>query len=59
MLQQFFFGGLRLTNADVYPAGIAVGKITKVKYDSDEQLLKVDIKPAVEFESLQKVSVIL
>ncbi|MBR3786104.1 MAG: rod shape-determining protein MreC [Firmicutes bacterium] len=43
----------------VYPAGIAVGKITKVKYDSDEQLLKVDIKPAVEFESLQKVSVIL
>lgn len=43
----------------IYPSGIAVGKITKVKYDSDEQLLKVDIKPAVEFESLQKVSVIL
>ena len=43
----------------VYPAGIHIGKITKVKYDSDEQLLKVDIKPAVEFESLQKVSVIL
>ncbi len=43
----------------VYPAGIKIGKITKVKYDSDEQLLKVEIKPAVEFESLQKVSVIL
>ena len=43
----------------IYPAGIAVGKITKVKYDSDEQLLKVAIKPSVEFESLQKVSVIL
>jgi len=43
----------------VYPAGIKIGKITKVKYDSDEQLLKVDIKPFVEFESLQKVSVIL
>ena len=43
----------------VYPAGIHIGKITKVKYDSDEQLLKVDIKPSVEFESLQKVSVIL
>lgn len=43
----------------VYPAGIEIGKITKVRYDSDEQLLKVDIKPSVEFESLQKVSVIL
>ena len=43
----------------IYPAGIEIGKITKVKYDSDAQLLKVDIKPSVEFESLQKVSVIL
>lgn len=43
----------------VYPAGIEIGKITKVRYDSNEQLLKVDIKPSVEFESLQKVSVIL
>jgi len=43
----------------VYPAGIQIGKVTKVRYDSDEQLLRVDIKPSVEFESLQKVSVIL
>ena len=43
----------------VYPSGIEIGKITKVRYDSDEQLLRVDIKPSVEFESLQKVSVIL
>ena len=43
----------------VYPAGIEIGKVTKVRYDSDEQLLRVDIKPSVEFESLQKVSVIL
>lgn len=43
----------------IYPAGIEIGKITKVKYDSDAQLKRVDIKPSVEFKSLQKVSVIL
>lgn len=43
----------------VYPAGIEIGKITKVKYDSDAQLKRVNIKPSVEFKSLQKVSVIL
>ncbi len=42
-----------------YPAGIAVGRITKVKYDSDAQLQRVDIKSSVDFMSLQKVSVIL
>lgn len=42
-----------------YPAGIAIGKITKVKYDSNAQLQRVDIKSSVDFMSLQKVSVIL
>jgi rod shape-determining protein MreC len=51
--------GIITSGMGVYPAGIEIGKITKVRYDSDEQLLKVDIKPSVEFESLQKVSVIL
>ncbi len=42
-----------------YPAGITIGKITKVKYDSNAQLQRVDIKSSVDFMSLQKVSVIL
>lgn len=43
----------------VFPAGIEIGRITKVGYDSNEQLQKVKVKPSVEFKSLQKVSVIL
>lgn len=43
----------------VYPAGIEIGKVTKVKYDSNAQLQKVTVKPSVDFKSLQKVSVIL
>ena len=43
----------------MYPAGIEIGKVTKVKYDSNAQLQKVTIKPSVDFKSLQKVSVIL
>lgn len=43
----------------VYPAGIQIGKVTKVKYHSDSQLKRVTIKPSVEFKSLQKVSVMI
>lgn len=43
----------------MYPAGIEIGKVTKVKYDSNAQLQMVTIKSSVEFKSLQKVSVIL
>ncbi len=43
----------------LFPAGIEIGRITKVRYDSNEQLQYVDIKPSVSFKSLQKVSVIL
>lgn len=43
----------------LFPAGIEIGRITKVRYDSDEQLQYVNIKPSVQFNSLQKVSVIL
>lgn len=43
----------------VYPAGIEIGRITKVRYDSDEQLQKISVKSSVDFKSLQKVSVIL
>lgn len=42
-----------------YPEGIDVGTITRTKYDKDRHLLTVTIKPAVDFTSLQKVSVIL
>ncbi|MDD7511661.1 MAG: rod shape-determining protein MreC [Peptostreptococcaceae bacterium] len=43
----------------MFPGGIDVGTITKSKYDKDSHLLTVLIKPAVDFKSLQKVSVIL
>lgn len=43
----------------LFPAGIEIGKITKVKYDSNSQLNTVSIKPFTDFKSLQKVSVII
>lgn len=42
-----------------YPAGLEIGKIVKTKYDSNSQLLRVTVKPAVDFRTLQKVSVII
>ena len=43
----------------IYPAGLEIGKITKIKYDSNTQLLRVKVKPSTDFRTLQKVSVIL
>ncbi|MGN0658924.1 MAG: rod shape-determining protein MreC [Emergencia sp.] len=43
----------------IFPAGIEIGKITKVKYDSDAQLQRVSVKSSVDFMSLQKVSVMI
>lgn len=43
----------------IYPAGLEIGKITKIKYDSNAQLLRVKVKPSTDFRTLQKVSVIL
>lgn len=42
-----------------YPAGVLIGRISKTVYDSDKQLLTVQVKPDVAFRSLTKVSVIL
>lgn len=50
---------LQTSGIGVFPEGIEIGKITKVKYDSDKQLQTVSIKPSVDFNALQKVSVIL
>ena len=41
------------------PSDIKIGKITKVQYDENKQLLQVTIKPAVDFSSISKVTVIL
>ncbi len=43
----------------IYPAGLEIGKVTKLKYDSDSQLLRIKVKPSVNFRTLQKVSVII
>lgn len=43
----------------MFPAGIRIGRITKVSMDSDRQLKKIEVKPAVDFNSMDKVSVII
>ena len=43
----------------VYPEGIILGKVTKSWYDSTKQLLMLEVKPEVDFASIDKVSVIL
>ncbi|MEG0924206.1 MAG: rod shape-determining protein MreC [Anaerovoracaceae bacterium] len=43
----------------MYPAGIEIGKVAKIKYDSDVQLKTIKVKSSVEFKTLQKVSVII
>ena len=42
-----------------YPSGIPIGSITRVRYDSNEQLQNVTVRPAVDFKALRKVSVLL
>ncbi len=42
-----------------YPAGITIGKVTNVRYDSNEQLQKITVAPAVDFQSLQQVAVLV
>lgn len=47
------------SNMGMYPAGIRIGKVASVTYNSDTQLKNVKIEPSVSFKSLQKVAVIL
>lgn len=44
---------------ELYPQGIPIGKISKVSQDKDALLQTVEVEPAVEFTSIQKVTVIL
>lgn len=46
------------TGMGLYPKGIKIGTISKVSYDSDSRLTEVYVRPSVNFNSLQKVSVI-
>ena len=41
----------------MYPAGIRIGKISKVKYSSDTQLKTLEVNPSVNFKKIQKVLV--
>ncbi len=43
----------------MYPDGIEIGTVSKVWYDSDSQLTRISVKPSVDFQSLDKVSVVL
>jgi len=42
-----------------YPAGLEIGTIQSITYNSDTLLKEITVEPAVDFRSLQKVSVIL
>lgn len=43
----------------VYPAGIAIGKVTKAGYTQKSQLMEVTIEPSVYFKGLKKVVVLV
>ncbi len=40
-----------------YPKGIVVGKVSKVEYDSDTQLKRVEVRPTFNLKSMQKVAI--
>ncbi len=42
-----------------YPAGLEIGTIQSITYNSDTLLKEITVEPAVDFRSLKKVSVIL
>lgn len=43
----------------VFPGGIDIGTVNKVKVDKDKQLNVLIVKPAVDFNSLRRVTVII
>ena len=42
-----------------YPEGIEIGSVKSVKYNSDKLMREITVEPAVSFESLRKVAVII
>ncbi len=47
------------SNIGMYPQGIKIGRVLEVKYNPDTQLKTLKIEPAVSFNNLQKVAVIV
>lgn len=43
----------------MYPAGIEIGTVKSVTYNSDKLLKEITVEPAVKFSSLRKVAVII
>ena len=60
-------GNANVTEGDIiitsgmgtYPAGLEIGNIKSVTYNSDTLLKEITVEPGVDFRSLKKVSVIL
>ena len=44
---------------ELFPQGIPIGKISKITWDNDALLRTVEIEPAVNFNNIQKVTVIM
>ena len=47
------------TNIGIYPEGIEIGIIKKISFDNDTQLKNISVEPVVDFNSVQKVAVII
>lgn len=40
-----------------YPEGLPIGKVSKVKYDSDTQLKRIEVRTSARFQVMRKVAV--
>jgi len=54
-------GDLALTSGigGIYPAGLVIGKVTKAEFIKGSYLMRVDIRPVINFKGLRKVLVIV
>ncbi|MBO4725281.1 MAG: rod shape-determining protein MreC, partial [Firmicutes bacterium] len=43
----------------LYPQGIEIGTVKSVSFNKDTQLKTIEVEPAVDFNSLKKVMVLL
>lgn len=50
---------LKTSGMGIYPAGISIGTVSAVEYNSDTQLKVITVEPEVDFKGITKVMVII
>ena len=50
---------LKTSGMGIYPAGISIGTVSAVEYNSDTQLKVITVEPEVDFRGITKVMVII